>query len=207
MDIKNPILQKIYNLDGSAESLRGTYKEWARNYDKDTLDGMGYVAPGIAAQELARRVEPADAILDVGCGTGLVGAELAALDYPNLHGIDLSREMLEVADKKNVYRSLGEADITKSLPFDDNQFDAAISVGVFTSGHVGPEALDDLARVTKAGGPIVVTVHEKVWERDGYQRHLDAIQELGLVSIETIAESPYHQKEGMTCQLCVMRAS
>ena len=38
-----------------------------------------------------------------------------------------------------------------------------MSSGTFTHGHVGPSALDELVRVTKAGGLVTISVNEKHW--------------------------------------------
>ncbi|TXD32301.1 class I SAM-dependent methyltransferase, partial [Lujinxingia vulgaris] len=178
----NPLLRRVYALDGDKEETRRVYAEWAEQYDRDTLDGMGYVAPGLVARDAK--------VLDAGCGTGLAGVELKKLGFTNIDGNDLSREMLEVAGEKNAYGQLSEADLTVPLEIADDSYDAVISVGVFTSGHVKPKALDELARVTRKGGQIVVTVHEKVWEADGYPDYLEDMEMRGLVNIQAVKEAP-----------------
>jgi predicted TPR repeat methyltransferase len=44
----------------------------------------------------------------MGCGTGLVGAELKVRGFTNIMGIDASKGMLEVAALKNAYSDLRE---------------------------------------------------------------------------------------------------
>ncbi|MGM0561293.1 MAG: class I SAM-dependent DNA methyltransferase [Pseudomonadota bacterium] len=204
MSENNPLLRRVYALDGDKEETRRVYAEWAEQYDRDTLDGMGYVAPGLVAKELSGLVAKDAKVLDAGCGTGLAGVELKKLGFTNIDGIDLSGEMLEVAREKEAYDKLAEADMTVPLEIADDSYDAVISVGVFTSGHVKPKALDELARVTRKGGQIVVTVHEKVWEADGYPDYLEDMEKRGLVSIQAVKEAPYHRKEGYSCQICVL---
>ncbi|WP_026988704.1 class I SAM-dependent DNA methyltransferase [Fodinicurvata fenggangensis] len=204
MSENNPLLRRVYALDGDKEETRRVYAEWAEQYDRDTLDGMGYVAPGLVAKELSGLVAKDAKVLDAGCGTGLAGVELKKLGFTNIDGIDLSGEMLEVAREKEAYDKLAEADMTVPLEIADDSYDAVISVGVFTSGHVKPKALDELARVTRKGGQIVVTVHEKVWEADGYPDYLEDMEKRGLVSIRAVKEAPYHRKEGYSCQICVL---
>ncbi len=205
-EVKNPILQRVYDLDGDAERTREAYREWAGNYDRDTTEGMGYVAPGLAAAALAKRVGTGAVILDAGCGTGLAGAALHKLGVSTIDGNDLSVEMLDVAREKGVYRNLIEADMTGRLPYEDDTYDGILSIGVFTSGHVGPEGLDELARIARPDAPIIVTVHEKVWEKDKYPEYLRDMEARGLVRIRQITDSPYHEKEGLRCRLCVLRA-
>jgi len=203
----NPLLRRVYALAGDLDETRSVYADWARSYDTDTTEGMGYVAPGIAAAALADLVGPEARILDAGCGTGLVGEELKRRGVGEIDGIDLSEGMLEVAARKEVYRNLAVADMTRPLNIAPDTYDAAISVGVFTSGHVGPSAIADIARVVKPGAPIVLTVHENVWEKEGYGDHLEAMEAEGTLKVNGLVEAPYHRKEGYRCQLCLLAAT
>lgn len=207
MDIKNPILKKVYALDGDAQKTRQAYADWAASYDQDTLEGMGYVAPVLSAEALAQRVAANAEVLDAGCGTGLAGEELKKHGVEIVDGIDLSREMLDVAGEKSIYRNLAEADMTQPLDIPDNAYDGVLSVGVFTSGHVGPEAIGELARITRPGAPMVITVHEHVWDKHAYGDRIAGLEDSGVLSIEEIVTAPYHEKEGYTCKLCVLRAA
>lgn len=206
MSESNPLLRRVYALNGDREETRRVYGEWAPAYEQDTVDGMGYVAPELVARELAGLVEPEAHVLDAGCGTGLAGAHLKSLGFEQIDGIDLSNGMLELARSKQAYSKLREADLTSRLDIPDNSYDAAISVGVFTSGHVKPSALEELARVTRPGAPIVVTVHENVWEREAYPEQLEKMEAEGLVHVRAVKEAPYHKKEGYSCQLCILEA-
>ncbi|WP_026381748.1 class I SAM-dependent DNA methyltransferase [Afifella pfennigii] len=203
----NPLLKRAYALDGDLDKTRNVYADWAKSYDKDTIAGMGYVAPDIAAAALASRVADDALILDAGCGTGLVGEALSRHGVTAIDGLDLSEEMLQVAAEKSVYRNLAVADLTAPLPIAPDTYDAAISVGVFTSGHVGPDAIADLARVVKPGAPIVLTVHENVWEADLYPEYLSDMEAGGQLRIDEVVEAPYHEKEGYRCRLCLLLAA
>jgi len=165
------------------------------------------VGPALVAETLFERVALGSKVLDAGCGTGLAGAELASRGFMLIDGIDVSPDMLKVARGKNVYRRLAEADMTAPLTLQDDAYDAAVCVGVFTNGHVGPDAIDELARVVRPGGTIVATVHENVWSRDGYPDHLDAMQKSGSVEVLSTAVAPYHLKEDYSCRLCVLKAA
>ena len=52
MKSENEILNRIYNLSGDPEETRDAYKDWAENYDDDTVGGMGYVGPAVASEKL-----------------------------------------------------------------------------------------------------------------------------------------------------------
>jgi len=201
MNEDHPLLKRAYGLSGKEEA-ESLYDEWAGTYDADTVESFGYVAPGHAAERLAGLVGPEAAVLDAGCGTGLVGAELAARGFTTIDGIDLSQGMLDVARGKRVYRELRKADLTEPLPFDDNAYDATICVGTLTEGHVGPEVLDELVRVTR--GPLVVTVLGRIWESLGYRAYIEGMATARLVEAD---EMPYHLEEGLTCRRVVLRAA
>tara|TARA_R110002020_G_scaffold15143_29_gene53894 strand:- start:757 stop:1380 length:624 start_codon:yes stop_codon:yes gene_type:complete len=207
MKTDTSILDRLYAMEGGPEVCRDIYADWAKNYDSDTVDGMGYVGPALVAEALFERVSPAARILDAGCGTGLAGEQLAARGFLRVDGIDVSPDMLRVARGKNVYRSLREADLTAPIDLPDNSYDGAVCVGVFTNGHVGPAAFDELARVVRPGGTIVATVHENVWQAEGYPAHLEALAESGAATVIAAAVAPYHLKENYSCRLCVLEAA
>ncbi|MEQ8432675.1 MAG: class I SAM-dependent methyltransferase [Oceanicaulis sp.] len=188
---KNPILERIYNLEGGPEETRDAYKDWAKSYDEDTVEGMGYVAPSVAADKVKSLVKPDAVILDAGCGTGLAGVELAERGFKTIDGMDLSPEMLDVAREKGAYRTLQPEDMTKPLSYETDTYDAVVCVGTFTHAHVGPKGFNELVRITRKGGPIVATVHEEVWG-DGYEAHFAKLEEDGKAKIASIEEAPYH---------------
>jgi predicted TPR repeat methyltransferase len=206
MDAANPILRRIYSMKGGADECREIYETWAKTYERDTLEDMGYVGPAIAAETLAPLLPGNAVVLDAGCGTGLAGSELARRTDAVIDGVDISREMLSKAAQKSVYRTLGEADLTKPLAIDAGTYDAVICVGVFTNGHVGPKALDEMARVAKPGAPLVFTVHQDVWA-SGYAEQLERLAANGRVRVRRIIDAPYHEKEGYRCRLCVVEAA
>ena len=78
MKADTSILDRLYAMEGGPETCRDIYADWANDYDRDTLDGMGYVGPSLVAEALAERISSGARILDAGCGTGLAGEQLAA---------------------------------------------------------------------------------------------------------------------------------
>lgn len=200
---KNPILERIYNLEGGPEENREAYKDWADSYDKDTVEGMGYVAPAVTADKVKGLVKADAVILDAGCGTGLAGAELAKRGFKTIDGMDLSPEMLDVARDKNAYRNLQPQDMTQPLSYESDSYDAVVCVGTFTHAHVGPKGFNELVRITRKGGPIVATVHEEVWG-DGYEAHFAKLEEDGLAKVVEIEEAPYHLNKCKLVTLEVM---
>lgn len=165
-------VQKSNNLDSvygatSPEDIAAKYTEWAQTYDSE-MAGLGYRHPTVCLALLCRHL-PAGAapILDAGAGTGLIGEWLKIVGYPSAEALDISEGMLEVARRKGVYDKLHCAAMGGSLDLATDYFAGAVCAGVFTVGHVGPEGLDELVRVVRPGGIIVLTVKDQTWE-DGF---------------------------------------
>jgi ubiquinone/menaquinone biosynthesis C-methylase UbiE len=100
--------------------------------------------------------EGSGSLVDVGCGTGAYAAGLAERGW-DVTGVDVSEDMLRRARAKGV-RTV-HADAT-ALPFEDESFDAAISV--FTSTDVDdlPAVVREIVRVLRPGAPLVyLSVH------------------------------------------------
>ena len=150
-------LRKAYT-SRSAEEIRKYYDEWAGDYETH-MGNVGYTHPAMVAAMLSRHVPPGDdAILDAGAGTGIMAELLVAMGYPNVVGIDNSPKMLAVAANKKQYRDLRHMTLGEPLDFADDHFAAVVGAGVFTEGHAPLSGLDELIRVTRAGGHIVFTI-------------------------------------------------
>ena len=190
------------------EELASAYSEWAETYDTDLVDEMGYVAPVLTCELLLEYLENVQAkILDAGCGTGLVGSYLYQHDYHNVEGFDYSSAMLKKAKAKSIYRDLYQGDLTTTLKLPDNHYTAIISVGTFTSGHVGPEAFEELIRITHPEGYLCFTVRDQAWEKDNYRSTLIDLEQKGLWKLVEERTMPYIQQEGSNCKICLYQKS
>lgn len=176
-------LDKVYS-SRSAEELARDYDEWAQTYDDDMAEA-GYRHPSICLALLARHVSPGKgAVLDAGAGTGILGEWMRIVGYQPLVALDVSEGMLDVARRKDVYEELTQGVMgSDPLPFETDRFDAAVSAGVFTLGHAGPQAFDDLLRVVRPGGRIVVTVKDKLYYEGGFRDHLEDLIGQGRCSL------------------------
>jgi SAM-dependent methyltransferase len=110
-----------YSLETPDDSVR-LYADWADSYDTDFVSEQGYIYHQNVADLLVRkRADINGAVLDVGCGTGVVGVALQHGGFSVIDGIDISAQMLDKAKEKAgsdgiaVYRSLIQADLTKPL--------------------------------------------------------------------------------------------
>ena len=97
-------------------------------------------------------------ILDVATGTGKQAFAFAKKSY-DVTGIDLSKDMLKIAYRKNMYENaeFQVADATK-LPFKDNSFDVScVSFALHDMILIIREkALKEMRRVTKTNGIIII---------------------------------------------------
>ena len=96
--------------------------------------------------------------------------------------------MLTEARKKNVYTQLHQQILGEPLDFPTATFDAIISVGVFTYGHVKSHAFDELIRITKPGGYIMVTLPSDLATSPEFETKLTALEASSQWALVTTTE-------------------
>ncbi len=186
-------LGKVYDAK-SADEIKTIYDAWAKTYDAEMAEA-GYRHPQSCVALFARHVMRGSApILDAGAGTGLIGQWLQTLGYPDVEALDISAGMLEVARKKNLYSAYHQLALGGRLPFEDGAYAGVISSGVFTSGHVGVEGLDELLRICSPGGAVVLTVKGTLWD-GGFSARVDELVQARVVEIAEVTE-PYVSMPG-----------
>ncbi|MEM7463013.1 MAG: class I SAM-dependent methyltransferase [Pseudomonadota bacterium] len=176
---QDSILGAVYEAKDPDEIAK-LYDGWANSYEAE-MAKAGYRHPSICVALLARHLPPgADPLLDAGAGTGLIGEWLGILGYQHVEGLDISKGMLEVAASKGVYAKLHNLALGSALPFQDGAFAGIVSAGVFTTGHVGVEGLDELIRICRPGGIIVLTIKDDLWT-GGFDEKIASLAKDGLV--------------------------
>ena len=115
-----------------------------------------------ALQRNGFNVNNFQAILDFGCGCGRVMRHWKVLKGPKLYGTDYNLELVRWCQ-----RQLGKLaefktnDLTPPLDYANEQFDLIYSISVFT--HLTEDLqhawLNELGRVLKRGGIILITLH------------------------------------------------
>ncbi len=111
---------------------------------------------GIALEMM--RIGEGDQVIDVGCGTGNYTRHLARAAGEGLTvGLDASETMVAAAaersDRANLAYLRGDA---CALPFEDETFDVACSVGVIHMVEQPMVALGEMVRILAPGGRIVI---------------------------------------------------
>ena len=130
------------------------------------------------------------AILDAGAGTGLVGAHLQGL---TVDAFDITPEMLAEAKAKGLYRDYILGDLTKPIALPDATYGAVISCGTFTHGHVGPECLPELLRITKPGALFVCGTIPAVLDGAGFGSALAKLVALGQIEPVRYRDIPIYE--------------
>ena len=195
---KDDGIDRYHDMDFEADKasqLKQIYADWAATYDQDNDDTLGTVSQPTTVEMFARHcADPNAKIIDVGCGTGLVGQHLESAGYRNFDGTDPSLEMLEQAKARD-YRNLFLLESDQPLPVADQSYDATLCVGVFTHGHLGSEGIDELIRVTKHNGLICFTVNEGVWESGEFEQAINTHTQQGRWKILEMQRRDYMVKE------------
>ncbi len=101
------------------------FDQYAPKFEASLVGALGYRAPQIIAANLPARM---GRVLDLGCGTGLMGAAIAGRSVW-LEGYDISAEMLRVAEGKAVYDALVKCDINQ-LALEGARWDTIIAADV-----------------------------------------------------------------------------
>jgi malonyl-CoA O-methyltransferase len=102
---------------------------------------------------LIEQLQPADALLDAGCGPGVNVDRLRTRSLQYL-GVDISQGMLQQARQENPGYSFAQADI-EALPLATASFDALYSSLAVQWCNRPENFLREAARVVKPGGQIV----------------------------------------------------
>ncbi len=205
--LKDPgdFVKEAYALEDDDKRV-AFYRKWADEYDHQMLDELGYISPGAVAQLLADYLPYTGArIVDIGCGTGLTCTFLHRQGYQYLDGVDLSPDMLRVAGNRKIYRKLMVADLNQPLDIPDASYDAAISSGTFTHGHVGPEPLGEIFRILKPQGILACTVHLDLWRTKGFEARFDALVNSGLIECLSLVKGQYYEQGELEGWFCVYR--
>jgi len=128
------------------EQLFDGYEAEFEQHLRETLQ---YRAPEILAEGLAR--PRYDAVLDLGCGTGLC-APLLRPRAGRLDGVDLSAAMVERARAGGLYDEVVQADLAEHLASTPQRYDLLVAADVFIYVGALERVFEGAARVLRPGG-------------------------------------------------------
>ena len=184
------------------------FDDWPEKYDQWFETPMGRLIKDYESKLILQMLtpNPEELILDAGCGTGIFTADILETGA-RVVGLDLAFSMLRRALTKckgQTFQSvIGDM---RRLPFGDALFHKAVSITAIEFIQNAKIAVEELFRVTKPGGLIVVATlnslspwaqRRKAAAQNGHPlfRHTifrspDEIK--GLSSIEGIAQTAIH---------------
>ncbi|MEY8829092.1 class I SAM-dependent methyltransferase [Sedimentitalea sp. XS_ASV28] len=170
-----PDLKSAYALNTPQDSRR-LYAEWAGDYDQSFAAREDYQLHVHTARAFVAAGGQGP-VLDVGAGTGLCGAVLGDLGVGPIDATDISAEMLDQAMRKDIYRDAIEADLNLGIPVPHESYSGIVSSGTFTTGHVGPDAIDALLPVARHGAQFALSINAKHYECAGFAAKLAKLAE------------------------------
>lgn len=192
-------LNEAYSVETPDDSRR-LYAKWALTYDMDFIEANGYVYhENVVGAFLDAGGGAGGAVLDVGCGTGVVGVALGDMGEFVVDGIDISTEMLAVAAQKKTvhglfaYRNLIEADLTQTVAVADDTYSGIISTGTFTHGHLGPDALAKVIRVAIPTAVCAIGINEHFYVERGFDRWFHEEAAAGRMTCPEIVNVPIYE--------------
>jgi SAM-dependent methyltransferase len=134
------------------------------NGDPNYFHAVGLRARNMILRTLEREgteLESFASILDFGCGCGRVARHWAGLRGPHLHGCDYNPELVAWCRESLGFMEARVNGLEPPLPYEDRRFELVYAISVLT--HLTEELalawLDELARVLRPGGRLLVTTH------------------------------------------------
>ena len=164
-------------------SLWGTApRDWAQLAEPENL-------PLYERMLAAGDVGEGTALLDVGCGSGLL-CQLAAERGARVSGVDACPELLEIARERTPRGDLREGDLA-ALPFAAGSVDVVTGANAFQFAPDPAEGFAEAARVLRPGGRLVAAVFAEPERNEGTALHLAMKQLVEQVEGQEDGYAPY----------------
>ena len=168
----------------SQDHIADHYNELSSHYEQVYLRAGWYDPLKCAelAKECVGDAAEASVVLDMGCGTGLVGQYLVERGFKTVVGVDASAGMLDKAREKNAYTDLHELFLGKPETFPEmfhNKFDVITASGILAEGHCGNEVFDEMLMALKTGGYAVFATRTMYLTKYNYVEKIAELIEQG----------------------------
>jgi predicted TPR repeat methyltransferase len=119
-------------------------------------------------------------ILDLGCGTGLVGQYLKERGFLHVDGIDASAGMLERAREKGAYESLTELFLGKPDTYPEQfrgKYEAITAAGILAEGHLDNNVFEEFLLSLKDNGYAIFATRTMYLEKYSYGEKIKELEE------------------------------
>lgn len=144
-----------------ARYVEGLFDCYANKFEKHLVQGLKYDVPEKLVALVAQHATPPAGkwnVLDLGCGTGLVGAAMAPFAR-QLAGVDLSARMLEKARARNIYQRLVRSDLLEMLREEpDADYDVILAADVFIYIGKLDEIVGEIKRLLRPNGMFAFSI-------------------------------------------------
>ena len=106
---------------------------------------------------------------------------------------------------RGIYRALIKADLTQPLDLEDGVYDAAISSGTFTLGHVGSEPIAEIFRILRHGALFACTIHRDIWQPLGFEAKFMKLETDGAIETVEVEQGHFFTHLEPAARYCVFR--
>ena len=179
--MENNYLNKVY--DVSTSDSRELYASWATTYDQEVIEN-GYATPDRIAKALVEYVsDKSTLILDYGCGTGLSGSALQTVGFENIDGLDVSKEMVSLAEEKSIYKNLRVFDPFTEIPVHSDQYKIITAIGVIGAGAAPLPVFDSLFALLPQNGLFAFSFNDHTLNDPNYEKKVKKYLSLGHATI------------------------
>lgn len=140
------------------EYVRVLFNGYADHFEGHLIH-LGYRVPGLIRAKLAAASRPGP-VLDLGCGTGLLGVAAATVTSGPWIGVDIAARMLDAARLKGIYAELHEADLLPYLAQETRCFPTVLAGDVLCYfGDLQP-IITAVAQHLELGGRFIFSIEQ-----------------------------------------------
>lgn len=166
------------NNKSSPAYIKMLYESGAGVFEESLVKNLKYQTPKKLMDRLKSFFSaPPEKVLDLGCGTGLMGVELKP-HVKSIVGIDIAQNMIREAEKKGVYSSLKAQPLDSYLDTTSETFDVMTAADVFIYLGGLEKTFAGMKKRLKKDGLIAITTEtlpedhpDDIWLNEDSNRH------------------------------------
>lgn len=207
MDFKGELTQAhfeemVKHGNFNQETIAEQYNDLSKHYEEIYLRA-GWHDP-LKCAELAKEcvgdAAVASTVLDMGCGTGLVGQYLKERGFKNVVGVDASAGMLEKAKEKEAYTELRELFLGRPDTFPEdlrNRFDVITASGILAENHLDNRLFDEMLLALKTGGYAIFATRTMYLTKYNYIEKINELTNTGKWKL--VNETTFDRYDQLEC--------